>query len=68
MQIKLSGIPHETTKQTGILHKDGTISMARLTPGTACTEFFIVIGTSLLMIMEAMPTQTGKALQRLVKL
>ena len=44
MQIKLPGIPHETTKQTGILHKDGTISMARLEPGTASSEFFIVIG------------------------
>jgi peptidyl-prolyl cis-trans isomerase A (cyclophilin A) len=43
-QIKLPGIPHETTKQTGILHKDGTISLARLAPGTASTEFFIVIG------------------------
>lgn len=43
IQIKLPGIPHETTKQTGILHKDGTISMARLAPGTASTEFFIVI-------------------------
>ena len=44
MQIKLAGIPHETTKQTGMLHKDGTISMARLAQGTASTEFFIVIG------------------------
>ena len=44
MQIKLPGIPHETAKQTGILHKDGTISMARLEPGTASSEFFIVIG------------------------
>jgi peptidyl-prolyl cis-trans isomerase A (cyclophilin A) len=44
IQIKLPGIPHETTKETGILHKDGTISMARLAPGTASTEFFIVIG------------------------
>ncbi|MET0244979.1 MAG: peptidylprolyl isomerase, partial [Flavitalea sp.] len=26
------GIPHETTQQTGILHKDGTISLARLAP------------------------------------
>jgi peptidyl-prolyl cis-trans isomerase A (cyclophilin A) len=43
-QISLPGIPHETTKQTGILHKDGTISMARLAPGTASSEFFIVIG------------------------
>jgi peptidyl-prolyl cis-trans isomerase A (cyclophilin A) len=38
------GIPHETTKQTGILHKSGTISMARTKPGTATTEFFICIG------------------------
>lgn len=38
------GIPHETTQQTGILHKDGSISMARLEPGTATTEFFICIG------------------------
>jgi peptidyl-prolyl cis-trans isomerase A (cyclophilin A) len=43
-QIKLPGIPHEPTNQTGLLHKDGTISMARLVPGTASTEFFIVIG------------------------
>jgi len=40
----LPGIPHETTKQTGILHKDGTISLARQQPGTATTEFFICIG------------------------
>lgn len=39
-----AGIPHETTAQTGILHKDGTLSMARLEPGTATTEFFICIG------------------------
>lgn len=37
-------IPHETTKKTGILHKDGTVSMARITPGTASTEFFICVG------------------------
>ncbi len=40
----LQGIPHETTEQTGILHKDGVISLARLEPGTATTEFFICIG------------------------
>ena len=37
-------IPHETTDKTGILHKDGTISMARLAPGSADSEFFICIG------------------------
>ncbi len=42
--IATPGIPHETTKQTGILHLNGTLSMARLAPGTANTEFFICIG------------------------
>lgn len=37
-------IAHETTKETGILHRDGVISMARNGPGTASTEFFICIG------------------------
>ncbi|RLD72240.1 MAG: peptidylprolyl isomerase [Bacteroidetes bacterium] len=40
----LPPIKHETTKQTGILHKDGVISMARNKPGTATGEFFICIG------------------------
>jgi len=37
-------IKHETTKETGILHKDGVLSMARMEPGTASSEFFICIG------------------------
>ena len=37
-------IKHETTKETGVLHKDGTISMARGPVGTASSEFFICIG------------------------
>lgn len=37
-------IEHETTDKTGLLHKDGTISMARLAPGSADSEFFICIG------------------------
>jgi len=44
LSAALPGIPHETTQQTGILHTDGTISMARTEPGTANTEFFICIG------------------------
>ena len=40
----LQGIPHETTRQTKILHIDGVISPARLEPGTASSEFFICIG------------------------
>lgn len=41
---RISPIEHETTEFSGILHKDGTLSMARYTPGTASTEFFICIG------------------------
>ena len=37
-------IDHESTNQTGILHTDGVISMARGAVGTASTEFFICIG------------------------
>jgi len=33
----------ETTKQTGLLHKNGTISMARDTPNSATCSFFICI-------------------------
>jgi peptidyl-prolyl cis-trans isomerase A (cyclophilin A) len=37
-------IVHETTKQTGLRHRDGTVSMARNGPGTATAEYFICIG------------------------
>lgn len=37
-------IEHETTARTGLRHLDGTISMARLGPGTASSEFFICVG------------------------
>ena len=40
----LPPIDHETTDKTGILHKDGAISMARIEPGTADSEFFICVG------------------------
>jgi len=36
-------ISHETTKETGVLHKDGVLSMARAEPGSATSEFFICI-------------------------
>ncbi|PLX01568.1 MAG: peptidylprolyl isomerase [Marinilabiliales bacterium] len=39
-----AAIQHESTKQTGILHTDGVISMARNEPGSATSEFFICIG------------------------
>ena len=34
----------ERTHRTGIRHKDGTISMARLGPDSATSDFFICIG------------------------
>lgn len=40
----IPGIKHETTAQTKLSHTNGTISLARLAPGTAHTEFFICVG------------------------
>ena len=34
----------ETTRETGLIHEDGTISMARDKPHSASTEFFICVG------------------------
>lgn len=42
--LALPPIPHESTEQTGVLHLDGVISMARYEPGTATFEFFICVG------------------------
>lgn len=40
----LPTIRHETTQETGLRHRDGTVSMVRSTPGSAAAEFFICIG------------------------
>jgi len=40
----LPPIAHESTLKTGILHKDGTISMGRHAPGTAQADWFICLG------------------------
>ncbi|HQW85312.1 MAG TPA: peptidylprolyl isomerase, partial [Ferruginibacter sp.] len=40
----LHGIKLESTKQSGLTHQSGTISLARTTPASATTEFFICIG------------------------
>ena len=37
-------IPLEATRETGLRHLDGTISMARLGPDTATQSFFICVG------------------------
>lgn len=41
--LSFAPIAHESTQTSGILHKDGIISMARLQPGSATSEFFISI-------------------------
>jgi peptidyl-prolyl cis-trans isomerase A (cyclophilin A) len=43
-KINIPGIEHETTKKSGLTHQSGTISLARNSPGSANTEFFICIG------------------------
>lgn len=42
--LELPPIPHETTEATGLRHLDGTISMARLEPGSASSEIFLCVG------------------------
>ena len=43
-QASIKKILHESPKQSGLSHTSGTISMARTTPGSATSEFFICIG------------------------
>jgi peptidyl-prolyl cis-trans isomerase A (cyclophilin A) len=50
-------IPHEPTSQTGLSHVAGTVSMARLGPGTAAADFFIVVGD--LVSLDADPGKPG---------
>lgn len=40
----LPPIAHESNLKTGILHKDGVISMGRHAPGTAQADWFICVG------------------------
>ena len=40
----LAPIPLERTNKTGLKHLDGTVSMARDTPDSATSDFFICIG------------------------
>lgn len=39
----LPPVPHEGTNKTGILHKAGTLSMARFAPGSATADFLILL-------------------------
>lgn len=40
----VAGVQHEPTSKSGLSHVSGTLSLARLVPGTGNTEFFICIG------------------------
>jgi peptidyl-prolyl cis-trans isomerase A (cyclophilin A) len=53
----LKPIPHESTTQTGLLHKSGTISMARWAPGTATGDFSILLSD--MPSLDANPAAAG---------
>lgn len=58
----LKPIAHEPTDRTGIVHKAGTISMARFAPGTATGDFSILLSD--MPALDANPgaiTADGKA-------
>jgi peptidyl-prolyl cis-trans isomerase A (cyclophilin A) len=50
-------IAHESTTQTGLSHRDGAVSMARSTPGSATGDFFICLGD--LSSLDANPFNSG---------
>ncbi|MEO7774301.1 MAG: peptidylprolyl isomerase, partial [Steroidobacteraceae bacterium] len=43
-QLSYPPISHESPASTGLSHVDGAISMARLDPGTATADFFLIVG------------------------
>ena len=51
----LKAIAHEPTTTTGILHTVGTVSMARLAPGTATGDFTILLSDQ--PFFDAKPTE-----------
>lgn len=53
----LPAIRHEPTTQTGLSHRDGTISLARAAPGSATADFFILVGD--IPSLDANPTAPG---------
>ena len=53
-------VPHEPTTQTGLLHGDGAISMARGAPGDATADFFICSGAA--PYLDAKPGGLGDGL------
>lgn len=53
----LPPVAHEPTTRTGLAHVDGTISMARTTPGSARGDFFITLGA--MSSLDASPQAVG---------
>lgn len=53
----LPPIAHEPTTKTGLTHDNGAISMARLAPGSAAGDFFIILGN--LSPLDANPQAVG---------
>ena len=47
----------EPTTQTGLHHQDGTITMARLAPNSATSDFVIMVGPA--SYMDANPSAPG---------
>lgn len=56
-QRTLRPIAHEPTSRTGLSHLDGTISLARLAPGSGAGDFFITVGD--LASLDAQPVDSG---------
>lgn len=54
----LPPVPHEPTSRTGILHKAGTVSLARFAPGTATADFMILLSD--MPALDAEPSNTGQ--------
>ncbi len=56
-KLILPPVAHEPTTKTGLAHAEGTISMARLAPGSARGDFFITTGP--LSSLDAHPQAAG---------
>ncbi|MCG8476284.1 MAG: peptidylprolyl isomerase [Cytophagales bacterium] len=57
-----AAVPLETTEETGILHRDAVVSMARdADPNTATSEFFICIGNNYPLDKGGRPNSKGYA-------
>ena len=62
----LASIEHEPTAQTGIKHRDGTISMGRFAPGETCGSFSfaLAINRSLITVAIGFLTAMGFRFRR----